>query len=136
MPNRRRRRLSTATSAVAALVVASPFAYVTVSGLLTDTKPHVEHHEFVKAAGMTDLPGELMNALSQGLSQFGVNLPPVPSLTGANLGDDVSARCSPLLGPGAHSEPRRRRHVGHSIHRPASGNLGTSGPPVVDQEAV
>ena len=31
---------------------------------------------------MTDLPGELMGALSQGLSQFGVNLPPVPSLSG------------------------------------------------------
>ncbi|MGH3596352.1 MAG: hypothetical protein ACRDUT_10360, partial [Mycobacterium sp.] len=28
MPNRRRRRLSTALSAVAALAVASPFAYV------------------------------------------------------------------------------------------------------------
>src|SRR6478672_13372521 len=83
VPNRRRRRLSTATSAVAALAVASPFAYVAISGLLTDTKPPVEHHEFVKAAGMTDLPGELMSALSQGLSQFGVNLPPVPSLTGA-----------------------------------------------------
>ena len=70
-------------SAVAALAVASPFAYEAVSGLLTDHKPPVEHHEFVKAAGMTDLPGELMSALSQGLSQFGVNLPPVPSLTGA-----------------------------------------------------
>jgi hypothetical protein len=70
-------------SAVAALAVASPFAYEAVSGLLTDHKPPVEHHEFVKAAGMTDLPGELMSALSQGLSQFGVTLPPVPSLTGA-----------------------------------------------------
>ena len=29
---------------------------------------------------MTDLPGELMGALSQGLSQFGINLPPVPAL--------------------------------------------------------
>ena len=70
-------------SAVAALAVASPFAYEAVSGLLTDHKPPVEHHEFVKAAGMSDLPGELMSALSQGLSQFGVTLPPVPSLTGA-----------------------------------------------------
>ena len=70
-------------SAVAALAVASPFAYVAVSGLLTDTKPAPQHREFVQAAGMTDLPGELMSALSQGLSQFGVNLPPVPSLTGA-----------------------------------------------------
>src|SRR6202040_2072079 len=82
VPNRRRRRLSTAMSAVAALAVASPFAYQAVSGLLTDHKPPVEHHEFVKAAGMSDLPGELMSALSQGLSQFGVTLPPVPSLTG------------------------------------------------------
>jgi len=32
---------------------------------------------------MTDLPGELMGALTQGLSQFGVSLPPIPSLTGA-----------------------------------------------------
>ncbi|HEY2448243.1 MAG TPA: hypothetical protein VGI49_05410 [Mycobacterium sp.] len=83
MPNRRRRRLSTATSAVAALAVASPFAYVAVSGLLTDTKPAPQHREFVQAAGVGDLPGELMSALSQGLSQFGVNLPPIPSLTGA-----------------------------------------------------
>ncbi len=83
MPNRRRRRLSTATSAVAALAVASPFAYVAVCNLSADTKPAPEHHEFVRAAAMTDLPNELMSALSQGLSQFGVTLPPVPSLTGA-----------------------------------------------------
>jgi hypothetical protein len=69
-------------SAVAALAVASPFAYVAVCNLSADTKPAPQHHEFVRAAGMTDLPGELMSALSQGLSQFGVNLPPVPSLTG------------------------------------------------------
>ncbi|UQX11105.1 hypothetical protein [Candidatus Mycobacterium methanotrophicum] len=83
MPNRRRRRLSTATSAVAALAVACPFAYVAVCNVSADTKPAAQHREFVRAAGMTDLPGELMSALSQGLSQFGVNLPPVPSLTGA-----------------------------------------------------
>ena len=84
MPNRRRRRLSTATSAVAALAVASPFAYVALRGLPTDTKPAPQHREFVQAAGVGDLPGELMSALSQGLSQFGVNLPPIPSLTGAS----------------------------------------------------
>ena len=84
MPNRRRRRLSTATSAVAALAVASPFAYIAVCSLAADTKPAPQHHEFVRAASMTDLPGELMGALTQGLSQFGVNLPPVPSLTGAH----------------------------------------------------
>jgi hypothetical protein len=46
-------------------------------------KPAPVHHEFVRAASMTDLPGELMGALTQGLSQFGVSLPPIPSLTGA-----------------------------------------------------
>jgi hypothetical protein len=81
VPNRRRRRLSTATSAFAALAVASPFAYIAVCDLTA--KPAPVHHEFVQAAGMTDLPGELMGALSQGLSQFGVSLPPIPSLTGA-----------------------------------------------------
>jgi hypothetical protein len=81
VPNRRRRRLSTATSAFAALAVASPFAYIAVSDLTA--KPAPVHHEFVRAASMTDLPGELMGALTQGLSQFGVSLPPIPSLTGA-----------------------------------------------------
>ncbi len=81
MPNRRRRRLSTATSAFAALAVASPFAYIAVCDLTA--KPAPQHHEFVRAASMTDLPGELMGALTQGLSQFGVSLPPIPSLTGA-----------------------------------------------------
>jgi hypothetical protein len=38
---------------------------------------------------MTDLPGELMGALSQGLSQFGVSLPPIPSLTGATSPDSM-----------------------------------------------
>ncbi len=79
MPNRRRRRLSTATSAFAALAVASPFAYIAISSVAADIKPAPEHHEFVRAASMTDLPGELMGALSQGLSQFGVTLPPIPS---------------------------------------------------------
>jgi len=81
VPNRRRRRLSTATSAFAALAVASPFAYIAVCDLTA--KPAPQHQEFVPAASMTDLPGELMGALSQGLSQFGVSLPPIPSLTGA-----------------------------------------------------
>jgi GLTT repeat (6 copies) len=81
VPNRRRRRLSTATSAFAALAVASPFAYIAVCDLTA--KPAPVHQEFVRAASMTDLPGELMGALTQGLSQFGVSLPPIPSLTGA-----------------------------------------------------
>ncbi|GBE64109.1 hypothetical protein MFM001_05710 [Mycobacterium sp. MFM001] len=69
-------------SAVAALAVASPFAYVTVSQLAADATAAPEHHEFVRAAVMTDLPNELMSALTQGLSQFGINMPPVPSLAG------------------------------------------------------
>src|ERR1700729_894355 len=81
VPNRRRRRLSTATSAFAALAVASPFAYIAVCDLTAKSAP--VHHEFVRAASMTDLPGEVMGALTQGLSQFGVSLPPIPSLTGA-----------------------------------------------------
>jgi hypothetical protein len=101
MPNRRRRRLSTAMSAVAALAVASPFAYIAVCDLSANTKPAPEHHDFVRAASMTDLPGELMNALSQGLSQFGVTLPPVPALTGATSSTGLT---SPGLGaPGLTS---------------------------------
>jgi hypothetical protein len=87
VPNRRRRRLSTATSAFAALAVASPFAYIAVSDLTA--KPVPQHQEFVRAAAMTDLPGELMGALTQGLSQFGVSLPPIPSLTGATSPDSA-----------------------------------------------
>jgi len=103
VPNRRRRRLSTATSAFAALAVASPFAYIAISGLAADIKPAPEHHEFVRAASMTDLPGELMGALSQGLSQFGVSLPPIPSLTGATSPDSMGL---PGLGtPGLASSP-------------------------------
>ncbi|WP_231965009.1 PirG [Mycobacterium sp. E3339] len=81
MPNRRRRKLSTAMSAVAALAVASPCAYFLVYESTTGSKPP-EHHDFKQAAVMSDLPGELMGALSQGLSQFGINLPPVPALGG------------------------------------------------------
>jgi hypothetical protein len=87
VPNRRRRRLSTATSAFAALAVASPFAYIAVCDLTA--KPAPQHQEFVRAASMTDLPGELMGALTQGLSQFGVSLPPIPSLTGATSPDSA-----------------------------------------------
>ncbi|MFV0494923.1 hypothetical protein [Mycobacterium sp.] len=103
MPNRRRRKLSTAMSAVAALAVASPCAYFLVYQATADTKP-VEHHEFVRAASIADLPGELLGALSQGLSQFGVNLPPVPALntSGASTGlDSTGLGMSPgLTSPG------------------------------------
>lgn len=86
-------------SALAALAVASPFAYVAVSELTAGTDSAPQHREFVRAAVMTDLPGELMSALSQGLSQFGVNLPPIPSLTGST----GPALSSPGLSPGLAS---------------------------------
>src|ERR1700759_3643342 len=102
VPNRRRRRLSTATSAFAALAVASPFAYTAVCDLTA--KPAPVHHEFVRAASMTDLPGELMGALTQGLSQFGVSLPPIPSLTGATSPSGLPGFGSPdLASPGLPS---------------------------------
>jgi hypothetical protein len=85
VPNRRRRKLSTAMSAVAALAVASPCAYFLVYESTASNKP-VEHHDFKQAAVMTDLPGELVGALTQGLSSFGVNLPPIPALGGAGTG--------------------------------------------------
>ena len=66
-------------SAVAALAVASPAAVVAVSDLSARTKPPTQHRQFVQAAMITDLPNELMSALSQGLSQFGINLPPLPT---------------------------------------------------------
>jgi hypothetical protein len=96
VPNRRRRRLSTATSAFAALAVASPFAYIAVCDLTA--KPAPVHQEFVRAASMTDLPGELMGALTQGLSQFGVSLPPIPSLTGATSSSSPGSLGLPGLG--------------------------------------
>ncbi len=79
MPNRRRRKLSTAMSAVAALAVASPFAVTAVSELNASSKPAPQQHDFVQAAMVTDLPGEIMSALQSSLSQFGIVVPNVPS---------------------------------------------------------
>lgn len=76
MPNRRRSKASTAMSAFAALAVASPVAAVAVTQLSGSTDAP-QHREFVQAAMVTDLPSELMSALSQGLSSFGINLPPM-----------------------------------------------------------
>ena len=70
MPNRRRRRLSTATSASRRSGGRESFAVIAISNLSTDIKPAPQHREFVRAAEMTDLPGELIGALSQGLSQL------------------------------------------------------------------
>ncbi|CAN5662675.1 N/A [soil metagenome] len=84
MPNRRRRKLSTAMSAVAALAVASPFAVVAVTQpSTTDVGP--QQREFTQAALVTDLPTELLSALTQGLSQFGVTMPAALSPAGAGL---------------------------------------------------
>ncbi|MDA2894146.1 hypothetical protein PDG61_24775 [Mycolicibacterium sp. BiH015] len=99
MPNRRRRRLSTALSTVAALAVASPVAVIAVSELSAQSESQgaPQHREFVQAATITDLPGELITALSQGLSQFGINLPPLP--TGLLTGSGASAPTT-LTSPG------------------------------------
>jgi GLTT repeat (6 copies) len=102
VPNRRRRKLSTAMSAVAALAVASPVAVAALSDA-SSTNAAPQHREFTQAALVTDLPNELLGALSQGLSQFGVNLPPLPTglLTGS--GAPSSALTSPGLPPGLTS---------------------------------
>src|SRR5437879_7232380 len=99
VPNRRRRKLSTAMSAVAALAVASPCAYFLVYESTSGSKPP-EHHEFKQAAVMTDLPGELVGALTQGLSSFGLNLPPIPALGGAGAGTGTTGLTPGLGSPG------------------------------------
>jgi hypothetical protein len=111
VPNRRRRRLSTAMSAVAALAVASPAAAVAVSDLSENTKPPTQHRQFVQAAMITDLPNELMSALSQGLSQFGINLPPMPTslLTGSG-----SSMPTTLTSPGLGTAPLTMPGLGTS----------------------
>src|ERR1700757_4636254 len=79
VPNRRRRKLSTAMSAVAALAVASPFALSAVSEMTASQAPAPEQHDFVQAAMVTDLPGDVMSALQSSLSQFGIVVPNLPS---------------------------------------------------------
>ncbi|MCP9275806.1 hypothetical protein [Mycolicibacterium arenosum] len=102
MPNRRRRKLSTALSAVAALAVASPVAVTALSDASSTPEAGPQHREFVQAALVTDLPNELIGALSQGLSQFGINLPPMPTglLTGSTGGLPTSTG---LTSPGLTS---------------------------------
>jgi GLTT repeat (6 copies) len=126
VPNRRRRRLSTATSAVAALAVASPFAYVAISNLSADIKPAPQHREFVRAAEMTDLPNELIGALTQGLSQFGVSIPPVPSLTGATT---PSGLASPgLTSPGLTSPGLASPGLSPGLASPGLASPGLTSP--------
>jgi hypothetical protein len=62
-----------------------------------------QHREFVQAATITDLPGELMSALSQGLSQFGINLPPMPTGLLGGTGVTTPAAVTPGLGTGLGS---------------------------------
>jgi len=100
VPNRRRRKLSTAMSAVAALAVASPFAVTAVSDLTAASKPAPEQHDFVQAAMVTDLPGEIMSALQSSLSQFGVVVPNMPSgIMGA--GSPTTSALGGLTAPAA-----------------------------------
>lgn len=110
MPNRRRRKLSTALSGVAALAVASPFAVIALSEMV----PVAEQHEFEQAAVVTDLPNEIISALSQGLSQFGINLPPMPTglspagampATGPGLLTNPAVTTAPGLTPGLTTAP-------------------------------
>ncbi|HZN84218.1 MAG TPA: hypothetical protein VFC01_31690, partial [Mycobacterium sp.] len=132
MPNRRRRRLSTAMSAVAALAVASPAAVIAVSDLADSTKPPTQHRQFVQASMVTDLPNELMSALSQGLSQFGINLPPMPTslLTGSGASTPTTLTSpglgtSPLTTPGLGTSPLTTPGLG-TPPLTAPGGLGTT----------
>lgn len=133
MPNRRRRRLSTATSAVAALAVVSPFAISAISDL---TEPAPQPREFRSAAMVTDLPNELMSALSQGLSQFGINLPAMPSaLTGADAGMPTTltapgSLATPGLTPGLGTAPALTPGLGTTSALPAATTpaLGATDP--------
>jgi len=139
VPNRRRRRLSTALSTVAALAVASPIAVIAVSELSASTLAGrdgaPQHREFVQAATITDLPGELMTALSQGLAQFGINLPPLPTglLTGTGAaapttlspGLGTAGLTSPGLMPGLSAAPSL---TDPSLANPALTNPGLTSP--------
>ena len=87
-------------SAVAALAVASPAAVVALSDLSASTHPPTRHRQFVQAAMVTDLPNELMSALSQGLSQFGINLPPMPTSLLTGSGASTPGLTAPGLTPG------------------------------------
>jgi hypothetical protein len=98
-------------SAVAALAVASPFAVIAVSELAAGSKPPApQQHEFVQAAAITDLPSEVISALQQGLSQFGIVVPNMPSsITGGSSTPASSALTAPgglgLTAPGGLTTP-------------------------------
>jgi len=82
-----------------------------MSDLSESIKPPTQHRQFVQAALITDLPNELMSALSQGLSQFGINLPPMPTslLTGSGSSMPTTLTSplgtAPLTTPGLGMSP-------------------------------
>jgi hypothetical protein len=112
-------------SAFAALAVASPAAVVAISDLSERTEPPAQHRQFVQAAMITDLPNELMSALSQGLSQFGVNLPPLPTglLTGSG-----SATPTTLTSPGLGMAPMTTPGVTPGLTTPGVTTPGLTAP--------
>jgi len=96
VPNRRRRKISTAMSAVGAMAVATPFAVI--GAITLSSHPAPEQREFTRAAVVTDLPNEILSALQQGLSQFGINLPPLPTgLSPAGAQPVQSGPLAPML---------------------------------------
>jgi hypothetical protein len=86
-------------SAVAAVAVASPFAVTAVTALTASPQPAPEEHDFVQAAMVTDLPGEIISALQSSLSQFGIV---VPNMSGI-LGPANSPTSSTLTSPGGRT---------------------------------
>jgi len=84
-------------SAVAAVAVASPVAVTALTAVTASPQPAPEKHDFVQAAMVTDLPGEIMSALQSSLSQFGIVVPNVPS---GILGPASSPTSSTLTSPG------------------------------------
>ena len=112
MPNRRRRRLSTTMSAVAALAVASPFAVAAAVHVTANLTPAPQEREFVQAASIKELPNELYGVLQSSLSQFGIVLPNIPSsLLGPEAGlaspavDGIGTPSFPTLGGSALADP-------------------------------
>ena len=126
MPNRRRRKISTAMSAVGALAVATPVAALSVIGL--SSQPSAEHREFTRAAVVTDLPNEILSALQQGLSQFGINLPPLPTgLSPAGAQPVQTGPLSPgLTAPGLTTPGLTTPQIGVDplLTSPAAGTIG------------
>lgn len=92
-------------SAVAALAVAGPVAVVTVTEASQHADQAPQRRVFVQAATITDLPNELMSALSQGLSQFGINLPPMPTSLLTGSGAAPTTLTSPGLGAAPLTTP-------------------------------